>query len=306
MTVLLIFLDGIGLGEDAPDRNPFAVADTPILHALAGGARWLQSTPRTVSEQAKAIFLPTDPRLGVAGRPQSASGQAAIMTGVNVPQLIGEHYGPRPNQPIRDILEAGNLYKTLTAAGLSAALLDAYPPDFFASVERGKRLLSSLQYAVYSAGVQIRTQADYESGQAISADFLGEGWREFLGFPDAPLYDEAGAADLLVRLAQPHDFAMFSTWITDEIGHRGPFERGVAYLERFDRILAHVLRRWDYDRDLLLITSDHGNMEDLSIRQHTTNDVPTVAVGAGRERFAEAFGALTDITPAILRVLGVS
>jgi hypothetical protein len=304
MHVLLIFLDGIGLGEDAPDRNPFAVAQTPTLHALAGGARWLQSTPRTVSEQ--AIFLPTDPRLGVAGRPQSASGQATIMTGINVPQVIGEHYGPRPTQPIRDIVAAGNLYKTLTAAGLSTALLDAYPPDFFASVERGKRLLSSLQFAVHTAGVPIRTQADYFAGQAISPDFLGEGWREFLGFPDAPLYDEASAADLLVRLAQQHDFSMFSTWITDEIGHRGPFERGVEYLERFDRILAHMLRQWDLEHDLLLITSDHGNMEDLSIRQHTMNDIPTVAIGAGRERFAEAFTALTDITPAILRVLGVS
>src|SRR5207253_7838480 len=92
LNILLIFIDGIGLGADDPAVNPFAVANTPTLNALAGGHRWLRDTPRTESE--RAIFIPTDPRLGVPGRPQSASNQAVIMTGRNVPKEIGEHYGP--------------------------------------------------------------------------------------------------------------------------------------------------------------------------------------------------------------------
>ena len=44
--VLLIFLDGIGLGDDDPAINPFAAARTPTLEALAGGRRWLRDTPR--------------------------------------------------------------------------------------------------------------------------------------------------------------------------------------------------------------------------------------------------------------------
>src|SRR5450432_2520807 len=115
MHILLIFIDGIGLGADDPATNPFAVAQTPTLHALAGGQRWLRSTPRT--ESARAIFIPTDPRLGVPGRPQSATGQATIMTGRNVPAEIGEHYGPRPTERIRGILAEGNLYKSLAARG---------------------------------------------------------------------------------------------------------------------------------------------------------------------------------------------
>lgn len=303
MHVLLIFLDGIGLGADDPQVNPFAVAETPTLHKLAGDQRWLRGLPRTETD--RAIFLPTDPRLGVSGRPQSASGQAAIMTGRNVPAEIGEHYGPRPNAPIRAILDEGNLYKSLVARGQSGALLDAYPPGFFAAVDRGKRLLSSLQHAVRSAGVPIRTHDDYLAGRAMSPDFVGTGWREFLGFPDAPLYTAEQSAALMAELARQHDFSMFTTWITDEIGHRGPFEDGVKYLELFDRVMAALLDCWDQENDLIIITSDHGNMEDLSIRQHTENDIPTVAIGAKRHQFAENFGSLTDITPGILRVLGL-
>jgi hypothetical protein len=301
MHILLIFLDGIGLGADDPAINPFAVANTPTLHTLAGGQRWLRSTSRT--ETAHALFIPTDPRLGVPGRPQSASGQAMIMTGRNIPQMIGEHYGPRPNPPIRAILDESNLYKTLAAHGKSGALLDAYPPDFFKAVARGKRLLSSLQYAAQTAGVPIRDQADYFAGRAISADWTGEGWRNFLGIPDAPLHSPEGAAGLVAALARQHDFSLFSTWITDEIGHRGPLERGVSVLEQFDAVMAALLRCWDMDNDLIIITSDHGNMEDLSIRQHTENDVPTVLIGAGRHAFAEGFEALTDIVPGIERLL---
>ena len=97
MHILLLFLDGIGLGDDNPDVNPFVVAKMPDLTALTNGKRWLRDTGRQESE--RAIFIPTDPRLGVAGRPQSATGQAAILTGKNVPQLLGEHYGPKPTRP---------------------------------------------------------------------------------------------------------------------------------------------------------------------------------------------------------------
>jgi 2,3-bisphosphoglycerate-independent phosphoglycerate mutase len=304
MHTLMIFLDGIGLGEDDPASNPFAVADTPTLHTLAGNHRWLRSTPHT--ESARAIFIPTDPRLGVSGRPQSATGQAVILTGRNVPAEIGEHYGPKPNAAIRAILDESSLFKQLTVQGRRAALLDAFPPRFFHSINRGKTLRSSIQHAAHTGGVPIRGADDLFAGMALSADWTGEGWREFLGYPDAPVYSPEQAGARLAELARQYDFSLVSTWVTDEIGHRGPFERGVSILERFDRVMAGLLDAWTDDDGLILITSDHGNMEDLSIRQHTENDVPTVVIGAARHKFAEGLRSLMDITPRILSLLGVN
>jgi len=142
MHILLIFIDGIGLGENDLANNPFAVANTPTLNMLAGNQRWLRATPYTEAD--RSIFIPTDTRFGVEGRPQSASGQAVILTGRNVPAEIGEHYGPKPNPAIRAILAENNLFKELTSKGKTAAFLDAYPPGFFKGIDSGRRLRSSM------------------------------------------------------------------------------------------------------------------------------------------------------------------
>ncbi|MCA9909121.1 MAG: hypothetical protein KC519_10775, partial [Anaerolineae bacterium] len=147
--ILMIFLDGVGLGEDDPATNPFAAANTPTLNSLTNGRRWLASTGR--EQSARAIFVPTDPRMGVPGKPQSGSGQAAILTGRNVPALVGEHYGPRPNPAIRKLLAEDNIYKQVVARGMTAALLEGYPPGWHQAVERGKRLRASYQEAPHVA-----------------------------------------------------------------------------------------------------------------------------------------------------------
>ena len=123
MHILLIFLDGIGLGDDDPAVNPFATASMPILTALTNGKRWLRGIGR--QETARAIFVPTDPRMGVAGRPQSATGQATIVAGRNIPQLIGENYGPTPNPAIRQILAEDNLFTQVVAHWMNAAIINA-------------------------------------------------------------------------------------------------------------------------------------------------------------------------------------
>ncbi len=301
--VLLLFLDGVGLGAADAAHNPFVTAHTPTLWALSGGRSWLRNTPRIAHNG--AIFVPTDACLGVDGRPQSATGQAAILTGRNVSALLGEHYGPRPNAAIRKLLARDNLFKRVVEAGGRAALLNAFPPRFFERLASGKRLPSSVQHAALSAGVALCTEADLYDGRALSPDWTGEGWRSELGYTDTPLYTPREAGERLATLAREYDFAMFSHWVSDVVGHRGPLARGVALLELFDAVLAGLLSAWDARDGLLVITSDHGNLEDLSTRTHTRNPVPTVAIGAGRALFAEGLRDLTGIAGGILRVLGL-
>jgi len=297
--ILFIFLDGIGLGADDPVYNPFAVAHMPLLNSLGGG-RWLGDRRR--HQDGFASFLPTDPRLGVLGRPQSATGQAAILTGRNVAAEIGEHYGPRPDDRIRAILAEDNLFMQVMARGGTAALLDAYPPGFFEAVRRGKRLLSSIQQSVVNAGLPLMGVEALRRGQALSPDWTGDGWRDELGYSDTPLYSPEEAGRLLAMLVRQRTLTFFSTWVTDVLGHRGPFDRAVALLERFDRVMAGLLADWPADA-LLIMTSDHGNMEDLSTRRHTENDVPTLIIGPGHAALADPVRDLTGLAPLALRAL---
>lgn len=301
MHILMIFLDGIGIGADDSQTNPFAAAHMPTLTGLTNGKRWVEGIDR--QQSARAIFIPTDAGLGIPGRPQSASGQAAILTGRNVPQLIGEHYGPRPNQAIRDILAQDNIFKQVVAAGKTAALLEAYPPRFHDSINSGKRLRSSYQQALHEAGLPLFDETHIYSGDALAVDWVGVGWREELGYTDTPVYTPHDAGRLMVELSRRYDFSFFSHWYTDVIGHRGPFEAGVRVLELFDGVMTGVLDHWRDDEGLVLVTSDHGNMEDLSHGKHTENPVPTLIIGDGKEAFAQGFTDLTDFAPRIEALL---
>ena len=297
MRALMIFLDGIGLGPDHPETNPFAVANTPTLNSLAKGHRWLANTGRQESE--RAVFLPADPRMGVPGRPQSATGQASIFTGRNVPQLLGKHYGPKPDRETRALLARDNLFKQVVSRGKAAALLEAYPASWHRAIDSGRRLRSSYQLAAHEAGIRIFNQEDLQRGDALPVDWTGEHWPRNQGRENIPRRNPRDAGSHLVRLAQRHAFSLFAHWPSDVIGHRGTLDEAIALLERFDDVMAGVLEAWDDGEGMIIICSDHGNMERIGDRRHTLNDVPVVVIGKGREFFDEGFCSLADIAPRI-------
>ena len=71
-------------------------------------------------------------------------------------------------------------------------------------------------------------------------------------------------------------------------------------METFDGVLGGLTQAWD-DNGLILVTSDHGNMDDLSTRRHTDAAVPALVIGekTAREEFTRELKDLTDIAPAI-------
>ncbi len=317
MHILFLFLDGIGLGPDDPQTNPLARAHMPTLQTLLGGQRLLASSAPYHGERTTLLAL--DASLGVDGLPQSATGQAVLVTGVNVPAEIGYHYGPKPNPEVAAYLNNGNtLFSWLRAEGKSAALLNAYPPRYFAGIESGKRLYSSIPLAVTSAGLPLFTHTDLFAGEALSADFTGQGWREMLGFPETPRLSPQEAGARLVELALRYDFSLFEYWASDYAGHKQNMDWAVRQMEVFDGVLDGVIGNWGLVSEelLVLVTSDHGNMEDLSTRRHTGAKVPGLLIGSreAREQFmrkqtsevsgtSEVLASLADVTPAIRRIL---
>jgi hypothetical protein len=301
MHILMIFLDGVGLGDDDPAVNPFAAANTPTLNSLANDQRWLRSTGRQESQ--RAVLIPTDPRLGVPGRPQSATGQAAILTGRNVPRIIGEHYGPKPNATIRELLAEDNFFKQVVAHGKTAALIEAYPPRWHQAINRGKALRSSYQQATHEAGLPIFGEDSIYSGDALAVDWTGEGWRTDLGYDDTPVFTPHEAGIKMVEISRRYDFAFFSHWLTDVIGHKGSIEDAVRILELFDSVMAGALDAWDDDEGLMIVTSDHGNIEEIGNRKHTENDIPTVVIGSKKLTFADGLNDLTDYVPRMAQAL---
>ncbi len=299
--LLLLFLDGVGLGADDPDHNPFVTAELPNLIGLLNGQRPLAHTPRTESE--RALFLPTDACLGVAGLPQSATGQATLLTGRNVPQMLGYHWGPKPDAAVAEIIRRESLFLQLKGRGLAAALLSGYPARYFEAIESGRRHYSAVPLAVAAAGLPLFTAADLRAGRAFATDFTNHGWHTQLGQTDVPLYEPREAGRKLAEAARAYPFAFFEHWLTDYLGHRGSLAEARALLETFDAVLGGLLDAWDDASGLIIITSDHGNLEDLSHRRHTRNPVPGIIIGAARRAFADGLHDLAGFAPRILSTL---
>ncbi len=306
MNILFLFLDGIGLGDNNPEINPFARAKMPYLQSLLGGQTLIRET--APFEGDLATLLSVDPNLGVDGLPQSATGQGVLLTGINIPAELGYHYGPKPNPEVAQYLDGKTIFSKTVKAGKRTALLSAYPPRYFAGINSGKHLYSAIPLALTNAGIPLFTIDDYFAGNALSADFTGKGWHEFLNLPDAPIYEPEAAGKKLAELASQYDFSLFEYWASDYAGHKQDMDSAVRQLERFDDVLKSLLANWQTEDGMILLTSDHGNMEDLSTRRHTAANVPLLLFGnkSHRREFQKDIRDLTGIAPAISKFLEIN
>ncbi|MBN1145971.1 MAG: alkaline phosphatase family protein [Anaerolineales bacterium] len=303
MKLLFLFLDGVGLGADDPASNPFARAQMPALTGLLAGRRLVAASAPLHSP--RATLLPLDACLGVSGMPQSATGQATLLSGRNVPAAIGRHQGPKPDAEVAVFVRNGAIFSRLKNEGRRVAFLNAYPPSYFEAIQSGDRRYGAIPLAAVSAGLPLRTLEDLHGGRALSADFTARGWRTHLKLEATPLLSPFEAGQRLAALAGEVDFSLFEYWLSDYAGHRRNMAEACELLETFDGVLGGLLSAWDDRSGLILITSDHGNLEDLSTRLHTTNPAPALLVGAPelRRAFSRSLHDLADITPATLEFL---
>ncbi len=114
-------------GRGRPRHQSTVRARMPNLRALLGGHSLTASAAPFEGERATLLAL--DATLGVEGLPQSATGQAVLLTGINIPKEIGYHYGPKPNPEVATYLKNGNtFFSWLRASGKSAGIAQCLSP----------------------------------------------------------------------------------------------------------------------------------------------------------------------------------
>src|ERR1041384_4042800 len=87
VSVLLIFIDGVGIGRRGA-HNPLYGLESEFFSIFADEEAPLSFDGR---------MAVTDARLGIDGLPQSATGQTTMLTGVNAAALIGRHLHGYPS-----------------------------------------------------------------------------------------------------------------------------------------------------------------------------------------------------------------
>jgi hypothetical protein len=296
VATLFVFVDGVGAGAPDPDRNPLARGDFLL-------SRFADGTGAELPARGRAVLA--DATLGIGGRPQSATGQTTILTGENAPALLGRHLLGFPNAALRELLRRRSLFRTLAEAGRTAAFANAYPvaylralgleadgqPEFELGARRARPSATTVAFA--AGGGRFRTWSDARAGRGLTHDITGR--RARVHGAHVPERAPAEAAEVLLALARAHDLTVFEFFETDEAGHARSMDRALDALQRLDALLRALVAGLGPD-DALVVTSDHGNLEDLSIRNHTRAPVPVLGFGRAAARVGEVVD-LTHLAP---------
>lgn len=290
-SLLLFFIDGLGIGE-RNQHNPLHLTENvqPLAH--------FEGEKSVVIYD--GVMIPTDANLGIEGRPQSASGQTTILTGINAPQFLGYHKQGFPNQALRDVIKENSIFLQLEKLKITPNVFaNAYTPQFFTETPRWKSATTVAVEA--SETVKFRTLDNMRRGDAVFMDFTNS-VLQARGF-EAPLWTAEYAGKVLANIVKTHRFTLYEYFITDKIGHDQDFGLAAKVLPDLAKMLRNVLNNLDLKNSTVIMTSDHGNIEDLSKRNHTLNKVPTIIWGKNRDKIAAQITSLTDITPAIVKTL---
>lgn len=281
---LFVLVDGLGLGSRDAALNPIRGGACPVLESLLD-----------------RHAVPIDAGMGVPGIPQSATGQTALVTGQNAAQAMGRHVEGFPGPALREIVRAHNIYDRLAAMGFRSTFANAYFTTDMDEV-RTRKVQSVTTVAALKAFGVVRDLNAMLAGKGVCQDLTRASLRE-RGY-DGPLVTPAQSAADLLGIAAEHDFTLFEYFQTDRVGHKGDRDDVLRVLAQFDAFLQGAMGFAGQPGCLLVLTSDHGNIEDASSRQHTGNPVPLVAIGEGAAFLKERARSITDVTPLLLALYG--
>lgn len=293
MRILFIFIDGLGIGKFDPEINPCTNSQLKLFNNFSDHSR-------DIELPFGGLIKSIDATLGIPGLPQSATGQTALLTGINAAKLLGRHLNGFPNRKLREIIEQESLFKKLKQLGKKAAFINAYRPIFF---EHGPealiRFLSVTSIANWKAGLKFFSLDDLRAEQSIYHDFTNS---ELIkrGF-DVPVFSAEKAGTILAKTSISFDFCLYEYFKTDKVGHAQNMENAIYLLQRLEKFILSIIVNTDLNNSLIIVTSDHGNIEDLSVKTHTRNNVPFMVWGKNNKKVLKQIFMIQDITKTLLK-----
>ena len=275
---------------------------------------------------------PIDASLGVSGLPQSATGTTAMLTGINAPEIIGRHLSGFPTPALQKIIHEHSVHRQAIQRGLKPTFANAYNEEYFKRPKLRESVTTHAVHAAEDLGMRFRMMDDYRNGLAVFHDLTGEliriqgngdrltaptnkqvvfkrfardpkGFREMVAQWEIDVIDPVEAGHRIARLAPDHDLVLFEYVKTDMMGHDCDPGWAKDVVDEVMLFLRTLLGDLDTSRDTLLITSDHGNSEDITVKTHTLNPVPSVAVGPLAHPILDPSESIMDITPNLLNAL---
>ncbi len=294
-STILIFLDGIGIGTADKNINPFFKYEFKTFTGIFGDTPHLE---KQYLRQGDKFLFPTDACMGIDGLPQSGTGQTSIFCGINAQKKIGRHFGPFPHSKLIPIIKEKNIFAEFKRLNKKVTFVNAYPKVFFDYIDSGKKRLSVTSLSCLLSGVPLNKAAQLRAGTALSAEIDNYRWVNRLNYK-LPVIKPSMAAKRLIKIASKNHFTLFEFFLSDHLGHGRIQESFMHIYNTLDEFLYYMLTNLP-DNFTLIICSDHGNLEDISIKSHTRNPALTIAAGKNAEYFANKVKNISQIKKTIM------
>jgi hypothetical protein len=312
--LIFIFLDGVGVGSgDAPflSCKPMYFPQDLSLHQI-------------VPVQNGGLCKAVDANLNLEGIPQSATGQSSLFTGVNTAKLLGHHLFAFPNKKLRSLLMEQNLLKNFVDSGRKAVFFNAYPigskalnngdvsvsPDgAINAVIKDPKLkrISVTTTMTFSIAQTFFSIHDLKNETCLYQDFTNKQLNENEKYSSykVPDFSPLKAGRILGLESKKYDMLLYEYFITDRIGHKMDMERSIHIINVIQDFIHSILSTINLNETTLVITSDHGNIEVINKRAHTTNPVPLLVWGKDKEKITHKCNSIVDVTPTLKKIFEI-
>ena len=295
--VLMIFLDGVGVGKKDKVYNPFIKNGFNTFTTLFSDIPTLDKPVLTGS---KKFLFPVDANLNLEGLPQSGTGQASLFCGFNAAKLAGKHFGPFPFSSTIQHVKENHILTDYINSGRSGYFANAYPKPFFNYIKSGKTRLGVTATCCKLNNFRFNSVSDVRQGKALTAEIINERWNSRLGYNLRSIKPQTAARRLL-RIAEKYKFTLYEFYLLDHLGHyRIKAEFDIIY-NTLDLFLFTILTEYNDKHMTIIICSDHGNFEDLSVKMHTRNPSLTMTAGKYAENLFLSVKKIQDMKPSIIK-----
>jgi len=150
----------------------------------------------------------------------------------------------------------------------------------------------------------------------IETPMVGES-RVLIPSPDVKTYDmkpemsapEVGEA-VLTAMDNDYEFIVVNFANGDMVGHTGNFEAGKKAVSAVDRELGKIIEKAKDNNYALIITSDHGNCEEMKdkdgniLTNHTVGEVWCYILADEVTELKDNMG-LNNVAPTVLKIMGI-
>lgn len=243
--------------------------------------------------------FPLDAQCGIPGLPQSATGHTTIYSGINSAKVISKHLYGFPNQELRTVLKRRSLFVHLVKNGYTCKFINAFRPIFFTTPELFKNLhMSATTEMNKYAGLPFSDFSMIKNSKALYHDFSNHELRK-IGF-QLPVISAEEAGGILVNESRFYDLILYEYFLTDFAGHSQNLEVSIEQILRVEQLILSVLEKIDRKNTILVVISDHGNIEDLRTKSHTNNPAFLAIWDYSKQISNIRFTSLKDIFPYII------